>query len=170
MATDWAKCCLGMGSNVGNREGYLSAAISYLENLGEIREVVVSSWYETEAVGPGEQGDYLNLAVTLSTTLSPTEMLGLCQQLESQAGRESVDDREHWGPRTLDVDLLLYNERVMDETTPFGRLSVPHPRMHERWFVLKPLSDIAGDWQHPVLLQSIHQLLEIVERDRPVGQ
>jgi 2-amino-4-hydroxy-6-hydroxymethyldihydropteridine diphosphokinase len=125
---------LGLGSNLGDRTGYLREAVAALPDV-----VAVSAVYETAPVGgPGEQGPYLNCVVELDTGLSPRELLGWCRRLEEAAGRVR---EERWGPRTLDVDVLWVEGAVVDEPD----LVVPHPRMWERSFVLVPLADLAPD-------------------------
>jgi 2-amino-4-hydroxy-6-hydroxymethyldihydropteridine diphosphokinase len=133
---------LGLGSNVGDRRAQLSSALSQLPDV-----VAVSSLYETEPLGgPVEQDPYLNLVVELDTALSPRRLLELAQALESAAGRvRSV----RWGPRPLDVDVLLVGDEVVDDED----LVVPHPRMWERRFVLAPLSDLAPELVPPELFE-----------------
>jgi 2-amino-4-hydroxy-6-hydroxymethyldihydropteridine diphosphokinase len=126
---------LGLGSNVGDRVAYLRDAVGSLEPVG-LR--AVSPVYETEPVGGPEQGPFLNLVAELDTTRAPWELLGVCHRLESAASRV----REvHWGPRTLDVDILWIDGVAVDEPD----LVVPHPRLWERRFVLAPLRDLAPD-------------------------
>ena len=132
---------LGLGSNLGDRWQYLRDAVSSLAGV-----VAVSPVYETEPVGGPAQGPYLNVVVELATELTPRQLLGVCHRLESAAGRVRGD---RWGPRTLDVDILLVGDLVVDEPD----LKVPHPLMRARRFVLQPLSDIApevlpADWDH----------------------
>jgi len=125
---------LGLGSNVGDRWGHLRTAVAGLPDV-----VAVSPVYETAPVGgPPGQGRYLNLVVELDTELSPRQLLAVCADLEAAAGRVRHD---RWGPRTLDVDVLLVGDLVVDDAD----LQVPHPRMWERSFVLTPLSDLAPD-------------------------
>lgn len=125
---------LGMGSNLGDREGHLRAAVSSLSGV-----VGVSPLYETDPVGgPNGQGPYLNIVVEITTELSPRELLGVCHRLETAAGRVRT---ERWGPRTLDVDILLMEGVTVDEPD----LQVPHPRLWERKFVVAPLFDLAPD-------------------------
>jgi 2-amino-4-hydroxy-6-hydroxymethyldihydropteridine diphosphokinase len=125
---------LGLGSNMGQRERHLQEAVEYLTGV-----VAVSSVFETDPVGgPGGQGAYLNLVLELETDLTPHQLLGVCHRLEAAAGRVRS---ERWGPRTLDVDILLYGDRVLDEPD----LQVPHPRMWSRRFVMAPLAEIAPD-------------------------
>jgi 2-amino-4-hydroxy-6-hydroxymethyldihydropteridine diphosphokinase len=132
---------LGLGSNMGDRRRLLRDAIETLRALGEdsgIRVEAVSPVYETDPVGGPEQDRYLNLVVELDVDVSPRELLGVCHRLESAAGRVR---RERWGPRTLDVDILWMEGVDLDDPD----LTVPHPRMWERRFVLTPLRDLAPD-------------------------
>jgi 2-amino-4-hydroxy-6-hydroxymethyldihydropteridine diphosphokinase len=125
---------LGLGSNLGDRVALLRAAVAALPDV-----VATSPVYETDPVGgPDGQGAYLNLVVELDTTRSPQDLLELCRSLEAAAARVRT---ERWGPRTLDVDVLLVEGVTVD--TP--DLQVPHPRMGERRFVLAPLADLAPD-------------------------
>lgn len=127
---------LGLGSNMGDREAHLRDAVSSLLGLGLVE---VSPVYETDAIGgPPNQQRYLNLVVELDTDLPPRALLGVCHRLEAAAGRVR---RERWGPRTLDVDILLVDDLVVDEDD----LQIPHPRLWERRFVLAPLADLAPD-------------------------
>jgi len=130
---------LGLGSNLGDRWAHLRAAVEALREADRV--VGVSTVYETEPVGgPGGQGPYLNAVVELDTGRTPRELLALAQSLERAAGRVRPPG-ERWGPRTLDVDVLLVGH--LDVNDP--DLVVPHPRMWERRFVLTPLSDLAPD-------------------------
>ena len=124
---------LGMGSNVGERQRFLADAIDSLSGV-----VAVSPVYETDPVGGPPQGAYLNVVVELATALGARQLLGVAHRLESAAGRVRG---ERWGPRTLDVDVLLVGDLVVDEPD----LVIPHPRMWERRFVLAPLADLAPE-------------------------
>ena len=125
---------LGLGSNMGDRRRYLQDAVNDLPDV-----VAVSPVYETDPVGgPVDQGPYLNLVVELDTERSARTLLGIAHRLESAAGRVRA---ERWGPRTLDVDVLLVGDQTIDEPD----LVVPHPRMWERGFVTIPLHDLAPD-------------------------
>jgi 2-amino-4-hydroxy-6-hydroxymethyldihydropteridine diphosphokinase len=127
---------LGLGSNLGDRRAHLRAAIERLAAVGPTR---VSPVYETAPVGgPTDQGPYLNLVVELDTDLSPRALLVLCHELEQAAGRVRT---ERWGPRTLDVDVLLVDGETVDEHD----LVIPHPRLWQRRFALAPLRDVAPD-------------------------
>ncbi len=128
---------LGLGSNLGDRLGYLREAVAAMPDL-----VAVSPLYESAPVGGPEQGAYLNIVVQLETKQLPHALLATCQQLEQAAGRERVI---RWGPRTLDVDVLWIDGVRMDTHD----LVVPHPRMHERNFVMDPLLDLDPHFVHP---------------------
>lgn len=128
---------LGLGSNLGDRWAYLRAAVAELRSVDRV--VAVSPVYETEPVGgPSGQGPYLNAVVELDTDLGPHALLGLAHRLEDEAGRVR---QERFGPRTLDVDVLLFGEAALSDPD----LTLPHPRMWERRFVLAPLSDLAPE-------------------------
>lgn len=149
---------IALGSNLGDRHEYLRQAVSRLAASAGILEVQLSPVVETEPVGgPPGQGCYLNGAALVVTTLEPQKLLELLLDIERQLGRER---REQWGPRTIDLDLLLYEQEIMN--TP--ALILPHPRMHQRLFVLQPLAAIAPDAIHPVLHQSIRQLAHSLPR------
>lgn len=144
-----------MGSNLGDRERNLRRA---MEALGRLQRTVLvsgSSLHETVPVGGVPQGMYLNAAAILETGLGPRELLDQLLRIETESGRKRPS-QTRWGPRTLDLDLILYGDRVIDE----DGLKVPHPRMHERLFVLAPLVEIAPDSMHPALNKSVRQLYE----------
>jgi len=143
---------LGLGSNLGDREAQLQAALAGLERRG-FETLRVSGFWETEPVGGPPQGHYLNAVALGETRLAPRVLLEACLAVEREQGRER---RERWAARTLDVDLLLYGDRVVDEPG----LRLPHPRLHERRFVLEPLVEIAPDLRHPVLGLTTRELLE----------
>lgn len=128
---------LGLGSNLGDREALLRRAVASLPDL-----VAVSPVYETDPVGGPEQGPYLNAVAELDTDKSPRQLLELCRLLELDAERVRI---ERWGPRTLDVDVLLVGDLTVDEPD----LQVPHPRLWQRRFVLAPLADLAPDLVPP---------------------
>ncbi len=133
---------LGLGSNIGDRENQLNEAIKMLSAYEGINVSKVSSIYETAPVGYTEQPNFLNLCIEIETTLSVSELLERCLEVEARLHRVR---KERWGPRTIDVDILLYG----NEITELPNLSVPHPRMNERAFVLIPLNDIATDVIEP---------------------
>ncbi len=130
---------LGIGSNLGDRVAHLQDAVDGLGRAPGVTVVAVSRVYETAPVGGPSQGDYLNAVVAVDTTASARELMELGQRLEAAAHRER---KERWGPRTLDVDVLL----VGDEEVHAPDLEVPHPRLSERAFVLAPLADLDPAW------------------------
>ena len=124
---------VGLGANLGDREGTIHAAVAELPGV-----VAVSALRETDPVGVTDQPRFLNGVVALETDLSPRELLDVLLTVERRLGRER---RERWGPRTIDLDLLVYGVEVIDDEG----LTVPHPRLHERRFVLEPLAEIAPE-------------------------
>lgn len=144
---------IGLGANLGDREAALRSALSALSAEAAVTVSAVSALYETAPVGgPGGQGAYLNAAARLETTRPPHDLLDLLLDVEARHHR-TRDVR--WGPRTLDLDLLLYGDRIIDD----ARLVVPHPRMSDRGFVLAPLADIAADVTPPGGDQTVAETL-----------
>ena len=157
---------LSLGSNLENREENLRAALGLLESA-DVRIVRRSSVYETEPRELRNQPWFLNLAVEVETALFPMQLLGRAQKIEKQLGRQRKVSK---GPRTIDIDILLFGNFVIG--TP--QLTVPHPRMHERRFVLEPLAEIAPDARHPVTRKTVREMLagtasQIVKRWVPPG-
>ena len=148
---------VGLGSNLGDREGTIRGALAELDALRGIEIVAVSSLVETEPVGLVDQPRFLNGAAALQTELSPRELLAALQAVEGRFGRDR-SAVPPGGPRTLDLDLLLYGDEELDEPG----LRVPHPRLHERHFVLVPLAEVApglevpGKGQVETLLSGLH--------------
>jgi 2-amino-4-hydroxy-6-hydroxymethyldihydropteridine diphosphokinase len=145
------RVALGLGSNVGDRRDHLETALRRLRERLEV--VSVSRFVASGPVGGPPQGEYLNAAVVAETELPPRALLELAHDLEDAAGRRR-DVR--WGPRTLDIDLLLYGDEVVSDAD----LVIPHPRLHERGFVLEPLAEIAPDWVVPRLDRTVGELRE----------
>jgi 2-amino-4-hydroxy-6-hydroxymethyldihydropteridine diphosphokinase len=146
---------IGFGSNVGNRLDFCDRAVTLLSLLPNSQLIAVSSLYETEPVAdagaPGE-GWFLNGVVQIETDVTPQSLLTVCREIERSLGR---DPQYRSGPRTLDLDILLYGDRLIQEQG----LAVPHPRLHLRRFVLEPLAELDPMLVHPVLKQSVRQLL-----------
>ncbi len=130
---------IALGSNIEDRLVYLEGAISSLNEHNSICVKQVSSIYETEPVGYVNQANFLNMVIKIETTLLPNELLEVTSMIEQKYGRSR---EQKWGPRTLDLDILLYNE----ETVETEKLTIPHPRMMERSFVLVPLIEIKQEW------------------------
>lgn len=143
---------LSLGSNLGKREGFLKDAVKMLVNYPEIELIKASSIYETEPVGYSDQGNFLNMVVKLKTSLSAEQLLEICLHTEKELGR--IRDIR-WGPRTVDLDILLFN----NENIKSEKLIIPHPRMHEREFVLVPLMEIDPAVQLPTLKAPLNEVL-----------
>ena len=129
------KAYLGLGTNIGDREGYLRQACEILQKHTQINILKISKVYETKAWGYTEQDDFFNICVEIETTLSPLELLEVCHLIEEKLNRVRVI---RWGPRTIDVDILFFNNIISEDES----LTLPHPRIKERAFVLIPLMDL----------------------------
>ncbi|MCE5276550.1 MAG: 2-amino-4-hydroxy-6-hydroxymethyldihydropteridine diphosphokinase [Planctomycetaceae bacterium] len=153
---------IGMGSNVGDRAQTLLRAAGILARASGVHVRRISRFIETKAQGgPPGQPPYLNAAMEIETDLEPLELLDVLNEVETDLGRDR-DFEERWGPRTCDLDILMMEDLVMDSP----RLTIPHPRMHERLFVLRPLAEIAPGVLHPVLRLTVLDMLA----DAEVGQ
>lgn len=147
-----AQAAIALGSNLGASRATLEQALDDLATAEGVRLLARSSWYRSAAIGP-PQPDYINGCALLEVTLAPEALLDLLQTTEARFGRVRA---ERWGPRSLDLDLILYAQRRIRG----DRLQVPHPRMAERAFVLLPLLEIAPDWIDPVSGRTVRQLAE----------
>nr|WP_286314244.1 2-amino-4-hydroxy-6-hydroxymethyldihydropteridine diphosphokinase [Mammaliicoccus lentus] len=143
---------LGLGSNIGERELQLEQAVTFLNSEEGIKVTQVSPIYETKPVGYTEQPDFLNMCIEISTELEALDLLKVCMMVEQQLHRFR---NERWGPRTIDIDILLYDQSVIQSPD----LEVPHPRMTERAFVMVPLNDIASNVVEPISKKYIWELL-----------
>jgi len=142
---------VGLGSNMGDSRKILEGALKTLDEADGIRVQNCSAVYATAPVGEADQPPFLNLAARLETELSPQRLLGRLFEVETRFGRVRT---VHWGPRTLDLDLLFYEDEIMDEPG----LRLPHPEVLNRGFVLEPLAEIAPEWIHPVFRKTVRQL------------
>jgi len=133
---------LSLGSNMGEREAQIEAALRALGRLPDTRVLRKSPWYESKPWGKTDQPDFLNMVVEISTNLAPHTLLRHCQSIEKAQGRE---EGEKWGPRPIDIDILLFGDRRIRTAT----LVLPHARMWERHFVLRPLADLLPDLNGP---------------------
>jgi 2-amino-4-hydroxy-6-hydroxymethyldihydropteridine diphosphokinase len=148
---------LSLGSNVGDREAQLRDAQHRLAKLGRL--IAVSSFYETEPVEFTQQPWFLNCAVAIETTYTPRQLMVSVLRIEEEMGRRRVQNK---GPRSIDIDILLFADVIMESS----ELTIPHPAMHHRRFVLEPLAEIAPQALHPVFKKTIRELLNAL----PAGQ
>lgn len=154
MRSGGERAFVAFGANLGDREQAFAAAIARLERERDLRLVAASPVFETPPLGPPGQPAYLNAVVEIRSWIAPHDLLGRLQAIERALGR----DREHevrWGPRPIDLDLLFFGDRQIATRD----LELPHPRLHERAFVLVPMAAIAPEWRHPAFGISIRELV-----------
>ena len=156
-----AHAYIGFGSNINDRFNYITQALRLLLDADGVSLIQISSLYETEPVGYEEQGWFLNGVVAIETDLSLHGLLALLKEIEREVGRRH---RTRWGPREVDLDLLIYDQCCIN--TP--DLTVPHPEMHQRSFVLAPFAEIAPDVLHPILQENVQTLLSNLTDEKAV--
>lgn len=154
----WHEVYLSFGSNMGDREAYIKIALDALEHIRGCRLRQVSELLVTKPYGGVEQEDFLNGCLELETLLTPQELLEELHRIEQEAGRER---KIHWGPRTLDLDILFYDKELIETED----LIIPHVDLENRYFVLKPLAEIAPNFRHPILKKTVTQMLEAVKEE-----
>lgn len=148
----WHRVYVGIGSNMGDKLKYLENAVTSIKEDVSCKILRISDIILTEPYGPVEQDDFMNGCIMMDTLYTPSELLRFLQKLENDANRVR---EEHWGPRTLDLDILLYDDLVTEDE----ELIIPHPEMHKRAFVLEPLKQIAPNVVHPLLHQRIRDMI-----------
>lgn len=152
---------LSLGSNIGDRLSNIQQAVSSLSMSDRINLIKTSSFYETEPWGNKNQGWFLNAAIAIDTDMTPVELLEFCQNIEVQLGRLR-ENREKWGQRAIDIDILMYDDKIISNNE---KLTIPHPLMHLRAFVLVPMLEVKSDLIHPVFKKTISDLYD--ELDNP---
>ena len=156
ISREWHTTYIALGSNIGDSETYLNEAVEKIGQIPTCTVEKVSSYLVTEPYGVTDQPDFLNACLKMRTLLYPEELLKELNRIEKEAGRERII---HWGPRTLDLDILLYDDIVLEEDD----LYIPHVEMHKRSFVLEPLAEIAPYKRHPVYGKTVREMLEEIQ-------
>jgi len=157
----WHTAYVAIGSNLGDKENYMEAGINALKEAEDVRVVKIADVITTKPYGVEEQPDFLNSVIEIKTLLSPQELLDTLHEIENQAGRERT---LRWGPRTLDLDIIFYDDLVMETET----LIIPHVDMENREFVLEPMVQLAPWKRHPILHRTMEQLLQALQVDKEV--
>lgn len=155
----WHETYISFGSNMGNRKGYIRGAITALRTRPDMLVERVSSIRETEPYGMTEQDKFMNGCMRVQTTLTPIELLDVLQSEEEKAGRKRL---VHWGPRTLDLDILFYDQMIIGEE----RLIIPHPEIPYRSFVLEPMAEIAPYKRHPISQKTMKEMLKELQENK----
>lgn len=163
ISRQWHKVYLSVGSNMGDKEKTILQALDTFKQCDKIRKLHMSELLVTKPYGGVEQDDFLNGAIELETLMNPEELLEYLHETEKQAGRERLI---HWGPRTLDLDILFYDDLVMESED----LIIPHVDMENRFFVLKPLSELCPNKRHPISKLTVSQMLSRVEAASDTAQ
>lgn len=156
MKRGWHRVYLSIGSNMGDKEGYLDYAIDQINGLCDTKVVTASDYIVTKPYGDVVQDDFLNGALEIQTLMTPGELLATIHEIEKGAHRERI---VHWGPRTLDIDILFYDDEIIMEEN----LTIPHVEIPKREFVLQPLSQIAPYYVHPVYKKSVVEMLSEIK-------
>lgn len=156
ISREWHTTYIALGSNIGDSETYLNEAVEKIGQIPTCTVEKVSSYLVTEPYGVTDQPEFLNACLKMRTLLYPEELLKELNRIEKEAGRERII---HWGPRTLDLDILLYDDIVLEEDD----LCIPHVEMHKRSFVLEPLAEIAPYKRHPVYGKTVREMLEEIQ-------
>lgn len=156
ISREWHTTYIALGSNIGDSETYLNEAVEKIGQIPTCTVEKVSSYLVTEPYGVTDQPDFLNACLKMRTLLYPEELLKELNRIEKEAGRERII---HWGPRTMDLDILLYDDIVLEEDD----LCIPHVEMHKRSFVLEPLAEIAPYKRHPVYGKTVREMLEEIQ-------
>ena len=157
---EWHDVIIALGSNMGDREGYLNGAVEKLNAVRGCRVKKVSDFIETPPYGVTDQADFLNGCLEMETLMYPHELLDELHRIEKEAGRERII---RWGPRTLDLDIIFYDDMILQDDD----LCIPHVEMHKREFVLKPLCGIAPYKRHPITGKTVKEMLEEVNSGLP---
>lgn len=156
------KAYIALGTNIEPRETHFIKALERLTDNKDVEIKSISSMYETDPVGYTDQADFLNMLVEIETNLEPIQLLDYCQEIESNLGRERTI---RFGPRTIDLDILLYENELID----IERLTIPHPRMHERAFVLVPLAELNKDLVISGVKGTVEELLNLLPESDKAG-
>ena len=154
---------ISLGSNIGDRVGYLQQAVSLLKAIPEINVISTSSFYESEPWKMNSENWFVNAVIQISTNLLPEKLLEECQRIETQLGRKRTAEKEYQD-RTIDIDILFYNDLIMHT----DNLTIPHPYFHKRAFVMVPMLEIAQDFTHPLFKKTVMQLYEELENPEMV--
>ena len=154
----WNHAFIALGSNLGDRKQYLDMAVEQLRERADIKVIDVAPYLETKPYGEYAKYEFLNSCVEIETLLTPEELLKVCNDIEEKGQRER---KIHWGPTTLDLDILFYNEEIISTK----QLIIPHPEIEKRKFVLQPMCDIAPYFRHPIHKKTMKQLLEDILKE-----
>ncbi len=155
---------LSLGSNLGDRVGYIQQATSLLKSCAEINIVATSSFYETEPWHMDSEKWFVNAVIQISTTFSPEELLKECQKIENVLGRKRIEGSKTYTDRTIDIDIIFYDNLILN--TP--ELTIPHKHFHKRVFMIIPMLEIADDFVHPILGKTVEELYEAIENPEMV--